>query len=1001
MRSERGLGGIIAMIIIVMLITIIALHFLFIRRVNQSYSTINQIANTRQRLLQMSKTLVRAGNIGLPGNNTYRIALINSMNYPIKLLGLIITTTSGNSYLINASTVPEIIESISMTLYKYNGKETIPVMVYDNVTQDIANGIFIGKSYMLEVDLVTKVSIDTSRTYFVFNIPFSAKGYEGLNQPSFVPVRKVYANLTDFALDITYSTSLVPSGVVSESLKERCGNYTETWLGPVKIGTVPIYGSPISYNILSGSYIDGDRTSLKLNDNNSLIVDSVPIEKIVFKLEKYKDNVLYADNFSSNPFKNDSLIPEYGNWSWSENYGIYGGGICQNNIEVSPSLLSSGDSYAEYPQYFYKYNGYIYPAYNGNLALSNLYILTLTSPKKYQGFIDMVFNPDSYYFYTTTLDMSSSQKNILYGNIWEFNRFKGIHKKWSILNSTRLNTTVSENYWYYILSVINISNDNLNLYLDIYNINGTSLMNPIYYTVGLDVFYVGLGTYNTTACFDMVVISQSDPRFITVYGPQGYNLSGWKIEIDSPNGFVANGTFNKNNVAKIFVLKEPIISKWTIKLYYPNGTLASIIAYNETSLYNIIGSNVYNLSINITKEEYYSAIGDAIDLETLSAKNFLVSYSFESNVTGEYRVLASPDNKSWFPVIPTDLSGWATYNSTNKAINNTASLPFVPSSKTIYLKIEFKSPKPFKLSIDQLNVIANEFVSEGGYILMVGCGETNHIDVYNITSGTEGPSLKYWFTIMLESGGAITFNGNTDFSYDPVTQELIVVTRGVSSNRPSNPSILTVYNTTIDFSSIKQNSNITPTLNSLCQFLTKKFLHPKVEVFNNIIALGFQNISSKVGSVELMTINESNGQILYKLIQQLPNYEFWDYSTSALDYVKEVTYFTLLDTETNETEVFRYYYLNGSSMSMIEVPQINIVGSAIGNNYLWFAIEKENSFVRLDLNNNSTNICTISYQLNVIGPGDRLEFFDNYLVLIEGNNTNVIYFIQISKLQCS
>ncbi len=926
-RSRRGLGGIIAMIIIVMLVTILALHFLFMRRVNQSYSVINQIENTRQRLLQMSKTLVRAGLIGVStSSNSYRFALINSMNYPIQIVGMVLTDTGGKSYILNSSSMPSIITNISTALYSFTGNELTLVRTYRSPV-----GVSVGSSYVLEVNITSSVPIDYSKSYFVFTIPFTAQGYGNLNQPSFVPITRIYSDLLSFAKGIIVASpsNISTTNVTTKSLIRACGDHTETWLGPLK------------FNVTIGQVLEAwpidDIKALEKADGNYVSLTSRKLSVTTrYTLEIYENNTVYFNDFS----RSLNLKTIGGDWEQGSTYGLYDGGVYQNSEGTGNSLYNSGEYVALY----------ISPE---TISSKGFYLLTILKAGygKKEGSLGLAINETSW-LSSTLYDFSIAPREEELRCRYGYN-ILGIWTGWSIAKDTSLGTVSG---WYemilnitslgYSIELYGFQSDNFSI---VTTLDCDNNMYPLYY------FTPGIATYRQKGYFDMFLISKSYPAIITFTSP--LNMKGWKIEILNATGaLVGYGYFNSLGVAEVNVLKEPIIWNWTIMLYDSDDNLREIIYYNETEVPVLIGGNVYELS-KTTTTFYSSLLVDEINVSS-KAQGLKVTFRFKANVSGSYEILASNNNSTWIKIYD------GTYASPGEWITGTAPLGVTPNNDIVYLKIIFNSTEPFELDIDELNVIG--YVPGGNYVLMVGCGGTNYIDIYNVTAGSNGPEITYWFTVTLPSN--MKFDGYQDFSYDPITQKLIIA-------RSSG-------NLYIYIGSLSES----PQLSSYS--LGIKTSYVKLEAFNGVAVVVANN--TQANDVIVLKLYESNpGTIVFST--SIEGYSLDAYGTSALDAENLRVYFTL-EGEAS-TPVFEYDISNNGLRILYNLSYLRLVGCTLYQNELWFAIEG-GGFKYLVL---GSTIKEGSYNPVMpavpIGPGDRLEAYDGYLLLVRGDYTSDIFII--------
>ena len=198
-------------------------------------------------------------------------------------------------------------------------------------------------------------------------------------------------------------------------------------------------------------------------------------------------------------------------------------------------------------------------------------------------------------------------------------------KDWYTLNSTSIQNYSSSN-WYIIVVNYTVTSSAVNFYVWVYDVNGAQVASLT--ASSTNIFtpsYIGVDVNDVTALFDDFIISNTDPRIITISNLPG---SGYIIEVyDNLNNLVSTATSTGStvsvNIVSDIVVGTGYDGSFTIR--YPNGF--PCLGYNVSTSDAILGGDSYSLS--------YSSVTTNIGSNSTSAvisTNISGSSSFESYV---------------------------------------------------------------------------------------------------------------------------------------------------------------------------------------------------------------------------------------------------------------------------------------------------------------------------------------------------------------------------------
>jgi len=197
--------------------------------------------------------------------------------------------------------------------------------------------------------------------------------------------------------------------------------------------------------------------------------------------------------------------------------------------------------------------------------------------------------------------------------------------RWSTLSSTSIQNYSSSN-WYIIVVNYTVTSSAVNFYVWVYDVNGAQVASLT--ASSTNIFtpsYIGVDVNDVTALFDDFIISNTDPRIITISNLPG---SGYIIEVyDNLNNLGSTATSTGSTVS-VNIVSDTVVGtgydgSFTIR--YPNGF--PCLGYNVSTTDAILGGDSYSLS--------YSSVTTNIGSNSTSAvisTNISGSSSFESYV---------------------------------------------------------------------------------------------------------------------------------------------------------------------------------------------------------------------------------------------------------------------------------------------------------------------------------------------------------------------------------
>ena len=167
---------------------------------------------------------------------------------------------------------------------------------------------------------------------------------------------------------------------------------------------------------------------------------------------------------------------------------------------------------------------------------------------------------------------------------------------WYTLNSTSIQYYSSSNWYIIVVNYTNTSSA-VNFYVWVYDVNGNQVASLTASSTSANRFapsYIGVDVDKVKALFDDFIISNTDPRIITISNLPG---SGYVVEVyDNLNNLVSTATSTGStvsvNIVSDIVVGTGYDGSFTIR--YPNGF--PCLGYNVSTSDAILGGDSYSLS---------------------------------------------------------------------------------------------------------------------------------------------------------------------------------------------------------------------------------------------------------------------------------------------------------------------------------------------------------------------------------------------------------------------
>lgn len=488
-------------------------------------------------------------------------------------------------------------------------------------------------------------------------------------------------------------------------------------IAAVKTGTEELLGEIIEYSIENCYKKSGNKDSLTQLDGN--VMELIPVPEDITLVNRHAN---WYDSFDSNTFSRNKMTIRSGDWVWISSGYIRQKytGYCSNGVGGTCVATANGISVSIGKTY---------------RVLVKVHV-RISNDKSWIG-IYIPYNPSAKRTYELALERYDriNPRRFLY--IGEYDQ------KWRYRNSYPYYWSTS--YWYTLYAEVKIFSSKVSIFLKAYSPSGDSS-----YVKWTDTYrvitsgYIGIGTGYASADFDDLIIVEipstspnkdPDPCFVKVT-----NLfSGWKVEIrDSSGALVGSATADPEGVARVSVIKKPIIKNGRIIIY--DGSIKVF----EKQFDEIVGGDEYKVT-------GYKLV--KLKVTTVAEKSSLASYKLLVKVSSTQNIGVKVYAYDW------SASNYVLVYSGNTPINEELELQknFVNSNNgTVKLKLVQATEGKVKIQIDALNVkaVVPKYITKA--IICSGDAETpacelytwsrdeNPAGVFLLSRKTEGV-LKYYF----------------------------------------------------------------------------------------------------------------------------------------------------------------------------------------------------------------------------------------------------------------
>ncbi len=734
------------------------------------------------------------------------------------------------------------------------------------------------------------------------------------------------------------STAALPgiqATLANTYLARVSGSGTVTWAGTAKIPAPNVRaGNVTEYEVLNGVLAGSSPPNyLNYSDNRNITV----VSKVGIIL-KSRSVVVYSD-YSTDPFTSGQLKDYYntGTWDWDQvNQYVY-------QSSTSITLTASGEIIATFTK--------------SVPQTGRLYLLQEVNTTSSNGYLDLIaLSSASGYFYTLSLYYSTKVGTALYmdSEIWKYNG------SWhNLTDYSTLTARFRTNRWYWELGYIDFSTGTLNLTIYSYTTAGlvkedsaegvdTAFLNP-------DI--VGIGSFGTTGTYDdFVATVNAIPLYVNVTNvPAGYTVDLY----DASGNLIASATAGSNGVATLKVIPHPIVRDGNITIYTSSGS-----KYATAVFPIVVAGDVYSVNYVVTLKDTSVAnltgvlkllsIGVGVRAQSNLSTTSITVYAYNWLLGGFDEVASSIGG------IDKNVTGLTT-----QLINQT--------NDTVVLKIVASDSSPFNLSVDVLNAFPEVLVISESPILIVGEGGTNYIDIYRISSTAPGNvAFTYWETIDAHT----LFNGSADLAYDNyVTYSLILI----NASGVYNVSLVNASKWNLITASLKATG-------------------PGVRA--EVVANSTSNKSLLVvmpgeGNDTIYVYNLTRGAIRLRSLGALGLKVSSAYTASA--YYGE-TFYTILENSTSYKAVLIEYNPFTDTIFIPPynttnfMPGLSLVGLTYGGGYLWLMLEG-GSLYQVDPSTAAVTHLSIYGLPPPLGYGDRLEYYDDALILARSTGTAELWVI--------
>jgi len=282
-----------------------------------------------------------------------------------------------------------------------------------------------------------------------------------------------------------------------------------------------------------------------------------------------------------------------------------------------------------------------------------------------------------------------------------------------------------------------------------------------------------------------------------------------------------------------------------------------------------------------------------------------------------------------------------------------------PANGSLALRLNVSSSSSFTLSVDQLNIWYSGYSFEARDCFIVGAGGSSLVDVYTLVSVGGGVALNR--THVLEAYSV--FDGRSDVAFDSSTNlTLLVNATGVYgallTQEPHFQLVTLACNGGGDY--------------------------VKAEAYNGLLLV--------VHGGSYCLVDVGSGSVLAQGV--LPEGSIGEYSATALDKASGLAYI-LAETSSGYSVLLAFDFNSHSMAKIADIKVARVIGMTYQGGLLWIALEGGGFYA---INPSNGAVVRQYYPLLPaipLGPGDRLEAYAGYLLLVRGDGSNDLLVIPI------
>ncbi len=748
-----------------------------------------------------------------------------------------------------------------------------------------------------------------------------------------------------YPIPTTNATTLpgIQATLANTYLPRTAGPGTVTWAGTAKIPTPQTRaGNVYTYKALTGTVNPTNQpTNLNYADNQNVTV--TPASSYI--IQRVKRTAIFYDDFQNNPFTDGNRT--IGKETWTGN---------QTGHYIEQTDSSTGE-----------YIAIINRALNTLYSTSTIFILAKMNAT---SLVTSYSEPDivlygSNGFYALGAESNFIATRLRYTEIWLY--YLG---SWTELSYSTIFPGINPNTWFWTMVFRAPTGEmNITVYDSSWSKGGSAS------TINTDVNLnqAGLGTYEVTASFDDVVVTaNATPLYVNFTNiPPGFD----EVLIYNSTGSLVSNMAPVISGSAYVRVYQPIIRGGKVVLY--NSVTGNTLSFLVSM---IVGGDVYEFI-----QKYVSSleVRTQVDLSgTVSVSGSRVAS------TGVGLALQSSSSTTDFEVYAYDWVSGAfvkVFNGTFAAHLNVTGLwaSFVNSvNGSVVLRFVAYDDSAFTLQVDCLNAFSDVWVPLSRDVLLVGEGGTDYVDVFKLSGVAPGSvAMSYWETIGVPG---TVFNGSVGIAYDGyVTYSLLMVNgSGVYKLDLLNPSAPPILVT------------------SACRAsggggVRAEVVHDSATGKTYLVVL--PGVGNQSFCVYNLTAYPSGGAWLIGFASRGLNVSS-PYTVSA---VVGASVYTVLQNVTSKAAVlvavdpFANSTFVPPSNTANFMPGLSNVGLTYDGRYLWLMLEGGSLYKVDPMYANFTNVPVLLLPPPV-GYGDRMEYYNDALILVRDSGSSEIWVIPSS-----